>query len=74
MSLTVREIHASSRPSLQARVLAAARRARAEVPGFARSTPGAFPDTPASTLGAVPPMIPALSIGYLGTPDRSDDA
>ena len=63
--------HALTRPSLQARVLAAARPARAASVDCARCTPDAFAGSRTSNPGAVPPTRPALSIGYPGSRDRS---
>jgi hypothetical protein len=57
--------HPLTRPSLQARVHAAGRPARAARCDCARSNPRVFAGTPASSRGVVRPTILAPSTGYL---------
>ena len=63
-----------TRPSLQARVHAAGRLARAARRGCARSIPRVFAGTRASNRGGVRPTILALLTGYLGSQGRSGAA
>ena len=63
--------HPLTRPSLQARVHAAERPARAARRGFARGNPGVFVGTRANSRGGVRPTMLALSTGYLCSRNRS---
>lgn len=65
-----RAFHATTHPSLQARVLAAARRARAATDDCGRRTPDANTGTRASNPGALQPMPLAHATGSLDSQDR----